>query len=208
MTRICAPLWVEWAALLPARTPVVRTGMGLARSRRAAVRLRGRPLIVAGVGGGLADGVRAGDLVVASEVRAAGATTLNCPYAPLLVRGLRDLGLTVHFGPIMSAPRLVTDKAGFACEHPGALAVDMESAWLRRTGDAAPLLVVRAVADSLPTRDDVSGRGFVRDGVVALRALRRSVPALDACARVIADVCPTDTDPGENVVTENRTEVG
>src|SRR5690348_11813349 len=96
--RIAAPLRVEHAALRGATTPVVRTGMGPRRSVQSAARLRGTAVMVAGVGGGLRSDVRVGDVVVPTEVR--GPSTVVCPSAPLLAASLRELGLTVHCGPI------------------------------------------------------------------------------------------------------------
>src|SRR5436190_13986708 len=102
MTRasICAPLAAEWLALRPVHAPLLRTGMGPRRSIGAAQRLRGQGVLVAGVAGGLAAHVRAGDVVVATEVQGPDSQRVACPSAPLLAGELRRLGLTVHTGPI------------------------------------------------------------------------------------------------------------
>jgi len=50
------------------------------------------------------------------------------PSAPLLAGALRRLGLTVHVGPIVCTPRLVSGAGRAALAATGALAVDMESA--------------------------------------------------------------------------------
>jgi 4-hydroxy-3-methylbut-2-enyl diphosphate reductase len=169
---VYTPLRLERAALrgAPETLRVVRTGMG--RARATASRVASGPVVVAGVGAGLAPGIAPGDLVVASEVRG-GDTVAPSPSAPLLAGALRRLGLRVHVGPTASSPRLVTGGAG-ALAASGALAVDMESAWLAPT--SAPFAVVRAVVD---TPDHPLWRlGTPVRGVAALRALRRAVPAL------------------------------
>jgi 4-hydroxy-3-methylbut-2-en-1-yl diphosphate reductase len=131
---VCTPLRAERAALRPALpvTPVMRTGMGPARSTASAAALRRDgpvPVLVAGVGGGLAAELRPGDLVVASEVRG-GAQPVPCPSAPLLAGALRRLGLPVHLGPVVTSPRLAGGVARRELAATGALAVDMESAYL------------------------------------------------------------------------------
>jgi 4-hydroxy-3-methylbut-2-enyl diphosphate reductase len=176
MTVIAAPLRVEHAALRRATTAVVRTGMGPRRSVRSAARLRGSALLVAGVGGGLRSRIRVGDVVVATEVR--GPSTVVCPSAPLLAASLRELGLTVHCGPIVSTRTVVTgDRQSL-----DGLAVDMESAWLA-PADGSPFAVVRAISDTVGS--SLVRPGIVPDGLAALRTLRRAVPALDQWAAAI-----------------------
>jgi 4-hydroxy-3-methylbut-2-en-1-yl diphosphate reductase len=180
MTTIASPLRVEQVALRRAATPVVRTGMGFARSRAAARRLSG-PVLVAGVGGGLVPEVRVGDVVVATEVRD-GESTVVCPSAPLLGSALRRLGLTVHCGPLMSSRTLATGPDRGGLSETGAIAVDMESAWLAPT-DGSPFAVVRAISDTVGS--SLVRPGMVAEGWAALRALSRAVPALDAWAAAL-----------------------
>ena len=116
--------------------------------------------IVAGVGGGLSPDLAAGELVVASEVRGGG-TVAESPSAPLLAGALRRLGLPVRVGPVLSSPRVVKGL-------PGALAADMESAWLAPDGDD-PFAVVRAVVDT--PGHPLWSLGTPVRGVRALRAL-------------------------------------
>jgi 4-hydroxy-3-methylbut-2-enyl diphosphate reductase len=163
--RIAAPLLVEWLAVRTARRTVVHTGMGRRRSLRARQSLGDVAVLVAGVAGGLAPGVGVGDLVVASEVWSPDGEAVQC-RAERLVEHLRDTGFTVHYGPIGSVAR-------FGAPTPdGALAVDMESWWL------APAAVVRAISDT--AQAPVYSPAIVRNGLTALRALRRAVPVLDA----------------------------
>jgi 4-hydroxy-3-methylbut-2-enyl diphosphate reductase len=177
---IAAPLRVEWLAVRRAQTTVVHTGMGRRRSLRAAARrLDGAAVLVAGVAGGLAGHLRVGDLVVASEIRDPEGTTRTCPAASALAEDLRRLGLAVHCGPIVSYPRLVDGAGRHRLAATGALAVDMESAWLAPP-DPARFAVVRAISDTAAA--PVLSPAIVRNGLAALRALRRAVPALDAWA--------------------------
>jgi 4-hydroxy-3-methylbut-2-enyl diphosphate reductase len=172
MTVIAAPLRVEAFFLRRARTPVVRTGMGPRRSLRSRVRFGTAAVVVAGVAGGLRPGVEVGDVVVASEVVAPDGTATPC--APgLLVEDLRRAGLTVHYGPICCVPRLRSDPSR------GALAVEMESCWLAPPS-GVPFAVVRAISDSVAA--PLLRPSVVRNGLSALRALQRAVPALDVWA--------------------------
>jgi 4-hydroxy-3-methylbut-2-enyl diphosphate reductase len=181
MTRavLCTPMRIEQAALRPARRGmrVVRTGMGLRRAAATAATLPDGPLVIAGIGGGLAPQVRPGDVVVADEVRGPG-TSVQVPSAPLLVGALRRLGLTVHRGPIVSTERVVTGRDRLELSRSGALAVDMESSQLARPG--IPLAVVRSIVD---TADHPLLRpGTLGRGVASLRGLRATVPVLEQWA--------------------------
>ncbi|HEY1488830.1 MAG TPA: 4-hydroxy-3-methylbut-2-enyl diphosphate reductase [Micromonosporaceae bacterium] len=173
---IYAPLRAERFALRRARTPVVRTGMG--PSRVSAV---DGPALVAGVAGGLGADVRPGDVVVASEVRGPD-RTVACPSAPILAGALRRLGLTVHVGPIVSEPRLVTGARRRVLAESGALAVDMESAFIAPP-DGQPFAVVRTISDT--DQAPLLRPGTAVRGIRALKNLARAVPALDAWADAI-----------------------
>jgi 4-hydroxy-3-methylbut-2-en-1-yl diphosphate reductase len=165
---VCTPLRVEQVALgrLPG-TRVLRTGMG----PRAP--LPAGPAIVAGVAGSLSVAVRPGDVVVADEVRGRG-EPVSVPSAQVLADALRRLGLRVHVGAIVSVTKPVDGPARRELAKTGALAVDMESAFLAPA--AGPFAVVRTVVD---TPDHPLWRpGTVWRGVKALRALRRAAPAI------------------------------
>jgi 4-hydroxy-3-methylbut-2-enyl diphosphate reductase len=180
---IAAPLRVEWLAVRRARTTVVHTGMGQRRSGRAGHRLAGAAVLVAGVAGGLAGQLRVGELVVASEIRAPDGSARPCSAARALAEDLRRLGLSVHYGPILSWPRLVDGGGRRRLAATGALAVDMESAWLAPEA-GTPFAVVRAISDTAAA--PVFSPAIVRNGVAALRTLRKAVPALDAWAQTVA----------------------
>jgi 4-hydroxy-3-methylbut-2-enyl diphosphate reductase len=179
---ILAPLFVERFALAGAGRPAVRIGKGPRRAARSVARLDETldRVIVAGVAGALTTGLDPGDLVVADEVRCGSRVfRLNTPAA--LVDELREAGLTVHIGPVISVRRLAFSRpARERLADSGAIAVDMESGPVAETLDRMPpggsLAVVRAVVD---TPDHALLRpGTAWRGISALRALRRAAPVL------------------------------
>jgi 4-hydroxy-3-methylbut-2-enyl diphosphate reductase len=176
--RIAAPLLVERLAVRSARTPVIQTGMGPDRSRRSRAVLAGAAVLVAGVGGGLVPRARVGDIVVASEVRGPDGAR-SCDFTELLMDELGRAGLPVHCGPIVSRPKLARRAELARLAAAGALAVDMESWWLAPDA-GTPFAVVRAISDGVDA--PLFSPTVVRGGMMALRALRRAVPALDAWA--------------------------
>ncbi|WP_020421275.1 4-hydroxy-3-methylbut-2-enyl diphosphate reductase [Amycolatopsis sp. ATCC 39116] len=172
---VVAPMRVEASALRTPGLVVLRGGMGPRRAAESAQRLAeaGRPVLVAGVGGALVPEVRPGDLVVATEIDGPdGRVPLHS--APVLAAALRRLGLTVHLGPIASAPSVVDGAERARYARNGALAVDMESAEFASL--PGPVAVVRAIVD---TPDQPLWRpGTVLRGLSGLRSLRAAVPAL------------------------------
>ncbi|MGH3486775.1 MAG: 4-hydroxy-3-methylbut-2-enyl diphosphate reductase [Actinopolymorphaceae bacterium] len=173
---------------------VRRTGVGRSRSERVARSgdLRAADgsavagIAVAGIAGGLAPDLRPGDVVVATEVRdGERGPVVACPSAPLLaaaLRGtdaLRRLGAAVHTGPVVSADHLVTGTERADLHRTGALAVDMESAWLlSHPGPTAATACVRVIADP-------AGGRLLRPATLghlrtALRTLGAVTPALDS----------------------------
>ena len=185
-TAVCTPLAVERAALRGAIRGLllVRTGAGPSRSQAAAARLATggpRPVVVAGLAGALDVRLRPGDLVVATEVRRAGAPPVPVPTAAPLATALRRRGLRVHLGPVVSHPTVVHTEAARAAlaaavEGAGALAVDTESAWLAPAAAGGPFAVVRAVVDTADM--PLLRPGTPVRGLAALRALRFAAPAL------------------------------
>jgi 4-hydroxy-3-methylbut-2-enyl diphosphate reductase len=173
---------------LPDGTSILRAGMGPDRAARAARVLRDAPgdaLAVVGVCGGLAAGVRAGDVVVADEVRdETGGVAATCPSAPLLAGALRRLGLTVHVGPLVSVRRIATGSARTRLAETGAIAVDMESAQLMAGAAGRPTAVVRVVVD---TAAEPLGRlGAARRGLAGLVTITKLGPTLGAWAGAVA----------------------
>ncbi len=175
------------------------TGMGKARAERAACRLLSGgtdfgPVAMAGVAGGLDPTLRTGEMIVASELRTVACDPpIPLPTAPLVAGELARLGLRVRLGPLVSSPKLVLGDQRQALCASGALAVDMESAYVMGPLDRHPRVVVRTVSDT-------GAEGFVRGGVRALRALRKVRPVLQAWAEATGpgEVALVDTLPDDH----------
>jgi len=144
--------------------------MGRDRARRAGAELAARldartPVALVGVAGGLAPDLHVGDLVVASELRSTESERSHMlPVSPLLAGELRRAGLGVRTGPLVSSPRYVRARERAALAASGALAVDMESAWVMGCLPHNPLAVIRSISDT-------SERGPVLGGARALGSL-------------------------------------
>jgi 4-hydroxy-3-methylbut-2-enyl diphosphate reductase len=189
---VAAPLRVEALAAgrsgLPADTVIVRTGMGPEKASRATQAVRAaKPdaVAVVGLAGGLAPRVRPGDVIVASEVRTPdGTVTGRCPSAPLLAGEMRRAGFTVHVGPVVSVPRLAVGTARAELAATGAIAVDMESAYLSPSASGRPFAVIRVIVD---TAAEPLGRfDLARRGVAGLRVMRRLGAPLAAWTAAVA----------------------
>ena len=176
---VLTPLRIEQLALgeIPGGR-VLRTGMGPARARIAAARaeaIGATTVAVAGLCAGVAPGLRAGDVVCATELVGEDGTRIAVPGSALLPAALRRRGLTVHVGPLFSAGRILGPAARRALPE-GILGVDMESAWLASGAAGRPFAVVRVVVDG-PGRRLADPRLAIA-GPRALRSLRRVGPAL------------------------------
>jgi len=185
----CAPMAMEARALtagrqgLPAEH-VVRTGVGPRRATRSGLAPRlaeAEAIAVAGVAGALDPRLRPGDVVVADEVRGPDGVTHRLPAAPLVAAALRRAGLRVHIGPIACSGRIVA-AARESLAAGGALAVDMESAWL--VDGRRPAVVVRVVADT--SGDRLLSPATVVRMRTSLRVLREVVPTLRTWADAVA----------------------
>jgi 4-hydroxy-3-methylbut-2-en-1-yl diphosphate reductase len=160
---------------------IVRTGMGRRRARSAAGRIAHAPgnvVAVTGFAGALSPELEPGDVVVATEVRGAD-EPVQCAAAELVASMLQRAGLRVHKGPIVSAPRVVFGDQRRRLAATGALAVDMESAWLARGCSGRPWAVVRTILDT-PERDL---HRPLATAVGALRAYRTLARVGDVLAR-------------------------
>ena len=163
---------------------VLRSGMGAARARSAApvaARVPADAVAVAGFCGAVAGGLRAGDIVVASEVLGPEGVT-GCDVRPV-VAALAAVGIErIRVGPIASVDHVVHGAERAARAGEGALAVDMESAWLAPAAAGRPFAVLRVVLDT-PARELARPMAALAGGVAAWRALRRAAPALALWAR-------------------------
>jgi len=184
---ICAPSRTEEKALSSAWQPhhagrLVRSGVGRARSLATAGTLGGASAVcVAGIAGGLDPRIQAGDVVVANRVWSTreDEPVRDLPAGRLLAARLRAAGLRVWLGPIVSADHVVTGAEREALQAQGALAVDMESAWL--LPDGRPGAVVRVVAD-------VAGEPLLRPRTVGrLRAAVKMLPKIAPVVGAWAD---------------------
>lgn len=157
---------------------VLRTGMGPVRAQVAETRLRAEParaVAVAGLCGALDPALETGTLLVASELRRDGGEALRLEPAPVC-KALEHLGLAARVGPLLSADHVVRGEERERLRQAGAVAVDMESAWLARAAGPRPLAVLRVVFDT-PGREKLR-LGLLRDLTRALRRLREAAPAL------------------------------
>ncbi len=178
---VLAPMTIEAAALRRGLRDagtgdgvrVIRVGMGPHSTRRTSRGLGSAPgpVLVAGLGGALAPGLTPGDVVLASEIRDPDGTIVPCSDPTLLASVLRDAGLKVHIGPVASSRKVVTTRARAALGATGALAVDMESAWLARATGSRPVSVLRVVLDT-PERELRNPAHTVAGLAAALRSLR------------------------------------
>jgi 4-hydroxy-3-methylbut-2-enyl diphosphate reductase len=157
---------------------VVRTGMGHVRAHTAAHTLAARiepgaAVVLAGISGGLDPALTPGEIVVATSVRGPDGDeiVLSEPDAAAVAGALRQSGRRVHLGPIVSSKTLVHGERRAELARSGALAVDMESAWVARALTGHRLVIVRIVADT--------AGNFVVGLVKGLAALRHLRPVVD-----------------------------
>jgi 4-hydroxy-3-methylbut-2-en-1-yl diphosphate reductase len=182
---IAAPLWLE-AALIRSGARganVHTTGMGPERSRAAAQLLGeqvGSGLLVLGFCGGLDEHSRPGDVVIAEEVWASsdspdGAERIRCGGAAELATAVAGRGMRVRSGAVVSVATIAVGERRAQLHAEGAIAVDMESAWLAAGARGRPFGVVRVVLDS-PSHE-LFRPGLAVYGPRAALALRRVAAA-------------------------------
>jgi len=184
---VAAPLRVEAWALRPGLDGcgVVRTGVGPARSRRAARRLVEAPakcVAVAGLCGALTPDLAPGDVVVASGLLGGDEPSPTLDAGPLR-DALARVGIAARVGPLLSVDHVVHGAERSRLADSGALAVDMESAWLAAGARKRPLVVLRVVLDA--PGHEIARPGVLRAFGIALLRLRRAAPALAAWAAPI-----------------------
>jgi 4-hydroxy-3-methylbut-2-enyl diphosphate reductase len=145
-----------------------------------------RLVAVLGVGGALVPRLVAGDVVVATEVRRPGGDVVALTNASAVAGVLAAANLRVVAGPVVSLNRLVTGARRAEWSATGAIAADLESAWLLELVFERPTTVVRVVVDG-PGHPLLSPATLAR-GARSLRVLRRVAQALAAWADVAAPV--------------------
>ena len=185
---VLAPMRLEARAVRSGApwSRIEKIGMGPRRARDAA-RLTHDPdgcqALIAGVCGALDPSLEPGDVILASELRT-DHDTLACPDPTILAGVLRRGGLRVHIGPIVSSSGLVFGARRRELARSGALAVDMESAWLAGDARARSLTTLRVVLDTpryeihRPARAAVAWRR-------AFRSLREASALLEGWAAAL-----------------------
>jgi 4-hydroxy-3-methylbut-2-enyl diphosphate reductase len=179
---VLAPLSIEAVALRGAPgLRVERAGMGKDRAERTARRLADDPasrVVVAGLAGALDPRLEPGMVVLADSVRDAdGSPKARCHGTAALAAELRAAGLDVVVGPIISVDHLVRGVERELLADTGAIAVDMESAWLAPLARGRHFSVARVVIDT-PRRELLRPFKTVPGAIVALRSLARVGRAL------------------------------
>jgi 4-hydroxy-3-methylbut-2-enyl diphosphate reductase len=146
---------------------VMLTGVGRERAFTTGATMRetlvpGTPVALSGIAHGLDPALRPGELIVATELQATdGTPPRRLPDAELVASDLRRLGLHVRTGPLISTSRAITAEESAGLAAGGAVAWDMESAWLALQVPDHPVAVVRVIVDT--------GRGEAAN--VQMRAL-------------------------------------
>jgi 4-hydroxy-3-methylbut-2-enyl diphosphate reductase len=172
---------------------VQKFGIGPTRAGQAAslVAEHDGAVVIAGFAGALDERLRPGDIVLASELRGpdppfrGAGGTLACGDPAILAGILRRAGLRVFVGPIVSSPRIVHGARRRELAATGALAVDMESAWLAQAHDR-PIVTLRAISDS--HAQEVYRPLQLASGVrSAYRSLRRAAALLGEWAELLGE---------------------
>jgi 4-hydroxy-3-methylbut-2-en-1-yl diphosphate reductase len=179
---IAAPLRLEAFVIARGQPPgrIRHTGLGPRRARAAVAALLDDPgdaLLVLGFGGGLAEDSEVGEVVVADEVWGPDGTRVNCTDPHKLAGVMEIAGLIVRCGVVCSVARPALGKARARLRAGGAIAVDMESAWLASAARGRPFSVVRVLSDT-PTRELTRPLLTVAGVVRASLELRRVAAAL------------------------------
>jgi 4-hydroxy-3-methylbut-2-enyl diphosphate reductase len=133
---------------------VMLTGVGMDQACTTGARLHeslaaGTPVALSGMARRLAPDLVPGALVVATEIWTTDGTPPRpLPAADLVASDLRRLGLHVRTGPLVSSASPLSAEEAQALAADGAIAWDMESAWLARQLPDHPIAVVRAIVES------------------------------------------------------------
>jgi len=183
---VFAPLRVEEACLprsLRRSARVIRSGMGRERARIAAARGRAvdaTGVAIVGVCAAASPELRAGDVVLGSELHAGGAT-IPAPGSRMLAAALRRRGLRPRIGTIASVDRIAGPTERQFLAGLGADAVDMESAWLAEAADGRPLVALRVVVEEAGR--ELADPRTALAGARALAVLRRATPVVEEWQR-------------------------
>jgi 4-hydroxy-3-methylbut-2-enyl diphosphate reductase len=187
---VLAPLSLEARAVRHGApwADVRQIGMGprrAARSAELAIAAGGsKATLIAGFCGALDPDLEPGDIILASELR--GPTgTIPCDDPTILAGVLRRGGLNVRIAPIASSQRLVLGERRRTLFRTGAVAVDMESAWLAPAVRQRPLVTLRVVVDT-NRRELHRPLRTVTGAAIAYRALRKACSLVEEWADSLA----------------------
>jgi 4-hydroxy-3-methylbut-2-enyl diphosphate reductase len=166
---------------------VERVGIGRRRAARSGVAAeRGRAVVVAGFCGALDPALEPGDVVLASELRDPAGEPVQTADPTILAGVLRRGGLRVHVGPIASSERIVRGERRRELSRTGALAVDMESAWLAPAVHDRPFLTLRVVLDTA-SRELHRPLQTLSGFTTAYRSLRRACELAEEWSDALGD---------------------
>jgi 4-hydroxy-3-methylbut-2-en-1-yl diphosphate reductase len=133
---------------------VMLTGVGREQAGTTGARMReslaaGTPVALSGMARRVATDLAPGALVVATELRTTdGSPPRPLPAADLVASDLQRLGLHVRTGPLVSVSSPLSAEEVEVLAADGAIAWDMESAWLARQLPDHPIAVVRAIVET------------------------------------------------------------
>jgi 4-hydroxy-3-methylbut-2-enyl diphosphate reductase len=139
---------------------------------------------VAGLCGAVDPSLRAGDIVLATELRSEDGKVIPCPDSSLLAEPLRRMGLEATTGTLYTAGKILGRDERLALRDQGVTAVDMESAWIAEAARERPVAVLRVVVDTADRR--LASPRTLAAGVRGLWTLRRASAAfvdwVEACS--------------------------
>ncbi|WP_037908211.1 phosphorylase family protein [Actinacidiphila yeochonensis] len=161
---------------------VLHTGMGPKAAEGAVAQalkdpaLHGASVLTTGFCAGLAPGMRPGDVVVSDDGHESAA--LAAALKTALQDGPRRRYPAVHTGTLAESDHVVRGAERSALAATGAIAVDMESAAMRRAALAAGACRIAAARVVVDTPEfELVRVGTLRTGIIAFRVLRDLVPA-------------------------------
>jgi 4-hydroxy-3-methylbut-2-enyl diphosphate reductase len=140
---------------------------------------------VSGVCGTLSAQLKPGSVVVPDVLLHKDGRRFYCTGASELARLLREAGLPVVQGMMLTTPKIELSKAQMARNaETGAIAVDMETATLFGEAGTKPFAAVRVVSDGVDA--SMFSPSILKRGYLALKHVRAATPALEEWARIVA----------------------